>query len=289
MRAYLMTRGTERRLDYAYLGESPPLRWWQSIGRWLVLEAAELVVSRLPGGATGLLLSGIPSQRRDVIGTRIRYTVVVDDVHEDPALADWLVRCGLADADRERLGQALDQGFEPEYVDALLRDSGASTGDGSAQEGLAGEVEGRLLSILRAGVTAAPATSEHKDRPGPWVGGVQDPVARQLFGARARLLLGETRPGVAFTTHAVGSVEGAQRAAQALSGAVTVLLHDSELREIQPLRAAPVVPSSAVGVSGGKASAPEIPRGERGRWRAMSAAAVMLLVLVAVGIWLLAG
>lgn len=293
MRAYVMTRGTERRMDYAFLGESPPRRWWESIGKWLFLEAEELVVSRRDGETTGLLLSGIPSGRRDVIGTRIRYTVVVDDVHEAPALGAWLVRCGLEDGERERLGRALDAGFAADYVDAWLR---RAEDAGSGNRGAAWrEVEERLLAALGEGAAAAHETTaededEDEDRRTSWVGGVQDPVARREFRARARRLLQDARPGIAFTTHALGSVSGARRAAQALPDDVAVLLHDSELRETQNLSETPGMKPATGAVSAGKAPAPAAHRGRRGRRRTTLAIAAVTLGLAAVlGIWWLTG
>lgn len=343
MRSYLMTRGTLRRMDYAFLDESPPERWWEPIGRWLFLEAEELVLARRAAGTTGLLLSGIPSGRCDVIGTRIRYTVVVDDVHEDPALAAWLVRCGLEDAERERLGRALDAHFDAEYVDARLTaamDGGGGGGGGrggdrgnrteaeSSEEvpeqvseqvpeqvseqvsehvsgkaskdiseavsegGSPRDVEQRLFSALREGATGAGDEGSVGDRAGAkarrgsWAGSVQDPEARGEFRAWARRLLRDARPGIAFTTHALGSAAGARRVAEVLPDEVAVLLHDGEVTGIHKLTDAP-----GEAVSGGKASAPGVHRGNRDRRRttALAALAITLGLAMALGIWLLAG
>ena len=88
MNAYLMTRGTPRRLDYRFLGAAPPERWWAPLGDWLVLEKAEVVVR-----GSAVLVSGIPSARRDSVTTVIRYTLVVDDA--EPGLLHGLVAAGL--------------------------------------------------------------------------------------------------------------------------------------------------------------------------------------------------
>ncbi|MFD3524958.1 hypothetical protein [Streptomyces sp. NPDC058653] len=248
MRAYVMTRGTQRRQDYAFLGDAPPDLWWETVAAWVFLESEELVVRRRGAASTGLLISGIPSRRTDVIGTRIRFTVVVDDVHDDPVFAERLVRCGLDPAERAALGAALDTAFDADFVDARL-----AGGDG--------EVETPLLAALRQGTdgpdgaaeTAAGASGRRsekdrrrseKDRRGSWAGDAGDETAVRAFRARVRRLLESERPGWAFATHAVGTLDGARRVAGALPHEVAVLLHDSdddgELRGVEPLGKAPV-------------------------------------------------
>ena len=102
--AHLMTRGTPRRLDYRFLGAGPVERWWRPVQDWVVLEQPEVIVC-----GRSLLISGIPSVRRDAIGTAIRYTLVVDDVER--ALARSLAAAGLDRAGRAMLGGLLDAGF----------------------------------------------------------------------------------------------------------------------------------------------------------------------------------
>ncbi|MFM9700218.1 hypothetical protein [Streptomyces europaeiscabiei] len=288
MHAYVMTRGTLRRMDYAFLAQSPPHRWWETVGKWLFLDAEELVVSRRDPWTTGLLLSGIPSERRDVIGTRIRYTVVVDDVHDDPELATRLIRCGLEDEERARLGRALDEGFDADYVDAWLAGNGST--DSATLDGATQEVERRLLAAVRERAFAAPNendTAGGSDRRGSWVGGIQNPGAREAFRIRAQRLLQDPRPGIAFTTHALGTIEGARRMAQALTQEVAVLLHDSELGRVERLSQGP---AAATAVSGGKAPTP-VGRRDPSTYRRpeLLILAVTLGLAMAWAIWWLTG
>ncbi|MEU4468023.1 hypothetical protein AB0G20_30815 [Streptomyces sp. NPDC024017] len=258
MRAHLMTRGTRRRHDYAFLGEAPPDQWWNTLARWVFMESEELVIRRREDGRTGLVISGIPSQRTDAIGTRIRHTLVVDAVHEDQRLALWLVRCGLDDAERARLGKALDAAFDGDLVNALM-------------SGTDGEVDTRLLDALQtaAGDTEDEETS--KDAPGSWAGGVQDEASVRAFVARVRRLLTEDPAGYAFTTHALGSLSGAERAASDLPDEVAVLLHDSALQGVHQL---------------GKGPAPARSR-ERTTSKRKARMAVLTLagLAVALGVW----
>ncbi|MEU6812656.1 hypothetical protein ABZ920_27490 [Streptomyces sp. NPDC046831] len=273
-------------MDYSFLAQSPPHWWWETVGKWLFLDAEELVVSRRDERTAGLLLSGIPSERRDVIGTRIRYTVVVDDVHDDQALATRLIRCGLEDEERERLGRALDEGFDADYVDAWLAGTGGA--DGAALDGSPQEVERRLLTALRGRTSAAPNdTAGGSDRRGSWVGGIQDPGAREAFRIRAQRLLQDPRPGMAFTTHAIGTAEGARRMARALPQEVAVLLHDSDMGRLESLSQGS---DTETAVSGGKVPAP-VGRRDPSTYRRpqLLILAVTLALAMAWAIWWLTG
>src|SRR3712207_3987494 len=117
MTAHLMTRGTARRLDYRFLGGGPPRRWWAPLDDLVVLERPTVLVHGGPGHC-GVLVSGIPSVRRDVIGTAIRFTIVVDG--PDPALLARLVAAGLDARRRVALGARLDDEFPAERVDTAL-------------------------------------------------------------------------------------------------------------------------------------------------------------------------
>ncbi|WP_149038577.1 hypothetical protein [Kitasatospora sp. MBT63] len=221
-RAYLMTRGTPRRLDYAFLGDAPPQPWWEAVAPWQLAEDAELVVRRT-AGRTAVMLSGIPSGRTDVVGTAIRHTVVVDDVQDDPGLARWLVRCGLEEDARTGLGRAVDAAFDAELVDSLL--SGASQ-----------DVAQRILDALREGVAGSgePAP-EDGDLNGSWAGAAGDDTAVRAFRARTRQLVDGGASGYAFTTHLLDSADGARRAAAELREDVAVLLHEGRLGGVERL------------------------------------------------------
>ncbi|MGZ9930832.1 hypothetical protein ACXNSR_13130 [Streptomyces sp. NC-S4] len=258
MRAYLMTRGTLRSQDYAFLGEAPSDQWWDAVTPWVFLESEELIVRRRAGGGTGLVISGIPSRRTDVLGTRVRHTVVVDGVHHDQRLALWLVRCGLDDGERRRLGEALDGAFDGDFVDALM-----SGGDD--------DIGIRLLDTLRRAAEGAGEEGTAKDVTGSWAGAVHDETATRAFLARVRRLLEGDATGYALTTHALSSRDGVERLAATVLDEVAVLLHDSNLRGVEWL---------------GKASVPA-PRRDRaiGDRRARAVVLALTGVAMALGVW----
>ncbi|MBT3151258.1 hypothetical protein HTV45_10245 [Streptomyces sp. CHD11] len=231
VRAHLMTRGTLRGHDYTFLGDSPAEQWWDTVAGWVFMESEELIVRRNGESGAGLVISGIPSRRTDVLGTRVRHTVVLDDAQHDQRLAMWLVRCGLDDTERRRLGEALDAAFEADFVDALM----------SGADGDAGAVGSRLLDALRRAAGEQDAPEEEEDLTGSWAGPVHDEEAGRAFTARVRHLLSDgASPGYAFTTHALGTLDGVRRVASELPDDVAVLLHDGNLRGVERLKKAPV-------------------------------------------------
>ncbi|MBV8541016.1 MAG: hypothetical protein JO063_07130 [Pseudonocardiales bacterium] len=198
MAAYLMTRGTPRPLDYRFLGASPPKRWWAPLEDWIELEQAEVVVHGGPTGAC-ILVSGIPSARRDVIGTVIRFTLVVDGA--DPGLLARLAAAGLDPAARTELGSVLDAQFPTEWVDAAL--AGTPPADDA--------VDTRLTRALEATGGDAQTTDPVGSVPASsWVGAPGDERAVSVFLDRVARL-GAGADGWAFTTAGLTSVDGARR------------------------------------------------------------------------------
>jgi hypothetical protein len=252
VRVYLMTRGRPRPLDYDFLGRTPTSHWWDPItaGGWMLLEYPEVAVHG-EAGAVGLLVSGVPSARRDIIGTAIRYRLVVEDAADDPDLALWLIRTGLDTTRREALGAALDVHFDQKTVDAILgrtsdidadaielsliealneamRDAplaGAGlAGAGLADTGLADTGLADTGKSLRSGDDVA----------GSWVGSVADRDAQAAFVARAAAVVAGA-PGLCFTSHSLASLSGAERARDDVPSPVAILLHDTDLDGIHPL------------------------------------------------------
>ncbi len=223
MTAYLMTRGTPRRLDYRFVGAAPPDRWWAPLGDWLVLEKAEVVVHSGPDG-TDVLVSGIPSARRDSVTTAIRYTLVVDGAA--PGLLHGLAAAGLDPEARTALGAALDAQFPADWVDAAL--GGAANADADAAARLRRALDTVTVDV-RPATVAGPAS---------WTGAIDDAAAVAAFLARVAEL-GSGGAGWAFTTAALSSVEGARRAAAQLDRPVAVLLGSGGPPEVVDLGKAP--------------------------------------------------
>ena len=234
-RAYLMTRGFPRGLDYRFLGAAPPEPWWTPLrDRELVnLERAELIAHGT-GTGLGLLLSGIPSARRDVVGTPIRYTLVVEelgDAETDAVLARRLVLAGLQDSGRQALGRAFDAAFDQAVIDEIL----GGTGDA----GQVGEVVAEVLAKgWGGGDPARPADgpdAAQADPGGSWAGPAGHERARRDFLARVAALAGGGR-GFAFTSGTLTTEQGVRNALAELSaelpGNNVILLSDGELTEV---------------------------------------------------------
>ncbi|WP_041841201.1 hypothetical protein [Actinoplanes friuliensis] len=219
--AYLMTRGTPRRNDYAFLGAVPPSRWWDRVNPYVFMESPEVVVARHPGGV-GVLISGLPSARRDVIGTAIRHTVVIDDLRDQPELLCRIVAAGLDPRTRTALGEHLDEEFDAGRVDAIMDGGDAGT-----------DVPQRVAEILAT--VSADVPGPGRDPEGSWVGGADDEGSRRAFLARVRRLAAEEASGFAFTSQAIATARGAGEAAGRLGAPVAILLVDGDVDGVQPL------------------------------------------------------
>jgi hypothetical protein len=75
---YLQTRGRPRHRDYDFLGAAPGHPWWRAYAGHTAFERPTALVES-DGGGYRVYLSGIPSARRDAVGTVIRYTLVLEE------------------------------------------------------------------------------------------------------------------------------------------------------------------------------------------------------------------
>jgi hypothetical protein len=224
LKAYLMTRGTARDLDHAYLGDAPPSVWWTPVSRWLDLETAELVVCR-QAGSVGILVSGIPSARRDIVGRAIRLTIVLDEADSDPDLARRLAWAALDDRLRAALGNYLDEVFDADTVDGIL--------SGTRDPGDVADSLARVLKDTRW-TPEAVEVDPGADRDGPWVGPVADAAARRAFLARVDRVVGHA-DGILLASHALTSAAGAGGAAGTVGSNGAILLHETHLTQIESL------------------------------------------------------
>ncbi|MEV6630355.1 hypothetical protein AB0M54_06340 [Actinoplanes sp. NPDC051470] len=237
MKTYLMTRGTARANDYQFIGDEPADRWWAPVADQVLMEEAELIVAGRDGRLC-FLLSGVPSARRDVIGTEVRYTVVVEDVAADLDVARKLLTAGLTDAGRARFGELLDKSFGGTVVDEIL--GGAARAD-------VPELVGAALREL----PGTPAPADGDDGPRSWAGPWEKPDALDTFRRRVeRLAAGGD--GYAFTTHLLSTLKGAEAANAAVPDDVAILLVDGTVDRVTELGKAGPGPGPGPGPAPGR-------------------------------------
>ncbi|SDT14649.1 hypothetical protein [Actinoplanes derwentensis] len=241
MLTYLMTRGHARRLDYTFLGEAPPVPWWEPVLGWVVLEEPEVIV-RSTGEGLHLLVSGIPSQRRDAVNTVIRYRLVITAGPGDGDLVRRLVWAGLHDTPRRQLGLRLDEVFDAASVDGWIQHADTAGID---------QVRDRLDTVLSRIDSDLPDVDAVSGPQQDWAGPAEDPQACRRFLATVDELLAG-RPGMAFTTHAIASLDGARQAADAAAAVYpdppgdtvfAVLVAEGRLGEVTRLRTPGKVPA----------------------------------------------
>lgn len=196
MKIYLQTRGLVT--DYGFLGRAPDERWWLVYREFTSYERPTILVSS-EGSTWRVYASGLTSSRRDRVTTPIRYTMVLEGgPGEGEDLATGLIAAWMADT-LEKPGTmraALDQQFPEAIVERLMND--VST---EAYE----EVKRRVRKALES--LPAHDALQNADRL-PWVGAMQDSVARRAFLEHVAALLRGTQ-GAALMVNLVGTPDEA--------------------------------------------------------------------------------
>lgn len=210
MTVRLNTRGRERQRDYRFIGSAPPTTWWRAYADHTTFERPTVLV-QADGDRWQGYLSGIPSARRDAVGTVIRYTLVLEGATTDVREADAdpgtgapgtgdllaLVANWLADQDRGRgdgrVSSALDAAFAEPDVERLIDDAGPAADR---------EVQRRVGDALRA--LELPATRDAPEAAGDWLADLGRASARAAFLHRVDALLAG-QPGRALVLNLVGS------------------------------------------------------------------------------------
>lgn len=205
---FVQTRGRPRHRDYDFLGAGPGEPWWRAYAGHTAFERPTVLVESDDTGYR-VYLSGIPSGRRDAVGTVIRYTVVLRAAADGPPAvpADGvlaLVRSWLDDQagpDVHRgvgaVSRALDAEFPEDEVERML---------GADRPVAPAEVRDRVLAAV-ATLPPAPPLGGGDPGAGPahWWGDAAAPAARAAFTERTARLLTAGLAGRALLLNLVGS------------------------------------------------------------------------------------
>lgn len=258
---YLQTRG--KNTDYAFLGGAPSQLWWQEFRDDTSFEQPT-IITKGDRSKWRCFVSGIPSERRDRVGTVIRYTLVLEGEcckASEEVLS--LVSAWLKNARAGGLGKdvqaAMDGVFDEATVERLLSNRN------STPESLA-EV-GRLVA---EGLSKLPHP-EQRTKPlavESWVGSATSVRGQKELLARSAELFRGERKGVAALLNLLGTVGDATNLLEKQSGSLAVLIRDTTDKlgdEIVELKKKPFPPKPD--------PSPKIPLGT---W--------ILLVLVAVAL-----
>lgn len=125
---FIQTRGTS--IDYKFLIKSPSPTWWRDYRDLTSFEDPTLIIENIDGSPR-IYLSAIPSERKDRVNTRIRYTLVVEIEKDDHTLDDfvlklvstWVNEVGQSSKYKpinSKIGNMLDKHFSEEFVDGFL-------------------------------------------------------------------------------------------------------------------------------------------------------------------------
>jgi hypothetical protein len=180
---YLQTRG--RTIDYTFLGQAPGERWWSQYRNVTAFEDPTILV-HADGSSWKACVSGIPSARKDRIGTTIRYTLVLEGETADAegrasalaVVATWLDDLTQAEPSN-RLAEALDGEFTEEFVEDVINDREVGRSAGMVAKKLASAMERLPIQTFE---DLAPI-------PYSWVGAKEKPRPRAAFLRRVHDLL----------------------------------------------------------------------------------------------------
>lgn len=204
MRAFIQTRGSTA--DYAFLGAAPASRWWLEFRDATSFEQPTIIVSG-KDGVWRCYLSGIPSQRKDRVGTAIRYTVIIEgSCVENTEDVLKLLNAWLSDATFGESGQrvqaAMDSVFDEATVERLLAVRDADHKSTSEVERLALEAIKKLPPSPQQRIST---------ESGSWYSSTRSVRGRiELFSNIRELLLG-TREGTAALLNLLGTEDEVNR------------------------------------------------------------------------------
>jgi hypothetical protein len=243
MKVFIQTRG--RTTDYRFLGETPKERWWLDYSNVTSFEKPTLLVTS--ENQRRAYFSGISSERKDRVGTTIRYTLVLEDVKDEAEItrAKTLVAAWLEDAaspeKRHKVQDALDTEFSEKDVERLLGDHK----DGAAEE------TGQKLreAIDSIGGPGAPLP-DLKDPQPAWCGNLQKEGCREAFLHRVNELL-KGQEGAALMVNLAGEAEARAILDKLPTSARLAVLLDGQVRssesDILPLERTPPKTDANVG------------------------------------------
>jgi hypothetical protein len=120
-------------MDYDFLGKRPAKAWWSTVyGRFSAFEDFTLLLEATALGQWRAYLGGIPSGRRDRVGTPIRYTLAGEGTlgDDDARFFYKLLYMFLHDYNRSALESSLamlgkdklDSCFPQDFMDGLGKD-----------------------------------------------------------------------------------------------------------------------------------------------------------------------
>jgi hypothetical protein len=258
MRWHVKTRS--RNKDYLFVGGAPE-RWWARFGVDTSFERPTLLVER-PGAGGGwrLLASGIPSVRKDLHQTTLRYTVVGEgEIGEggEPArrlVATWLEAAAaiLAARDGEAapgpeaapLSRALDEVFPEDVIEGWLSlDPGAPE--------LGDEAERLLLDAI-ARLPSPPEPADPCRGVAGWYGSLHATACRAAFLERVGELLDGRAEGAACLLNLVDRAEQLKSDLDDQRAAVLFDVPPDQVDAPAPLRRAATSPAKKKGADPGR-------------------------------------
>jgi hypothetical protein len=183
VKAFIQTRG--RNVDYAFLGDAPKDRWWSQYRDLTSFEDPTIIVQS-SNNKWHVFLSGIGSNRKDRVGTSIRYSIVLEGscgVQQAAIVVNVIGLCIESAAANRALGhiqEALDAGFPEALVESVFLDKNPQS---------ACKVDKMLIQVLNGLPTMSVDNLQYSEIDS-WLGRVDQPKHRSNFIGQVKALLG---------------------------------------------------------------------------------------------------
>jgi hypothetical protein len=215
---FVQTRG--KNTDYAFLGGAPSKLWWLDFRDATSFEQPTIIV-RGDGSEWGCFVSGIPSGRRDRVGTIIRYSLVLGGPCDKEGRNSALALNLLADAlTGQRVQAKLDDKFDEATVERLLSSRGANPDDRGEVGRLAAEALSNLEPLKSHMKLTKPTEAES------WVGSSTSISAQSEFIARSEELFRGERQGEAALLNLLGTEDEASKLLEQQAVSLAVLIKE---------------------------------------------------------------
>ncbi len=205
MASYIQTRSHAN--DYAFIGEAPSAQWWRDYRTVTAFEDPTVLLER-DGTSWRCLVSGIPSCRRDRVGTTIRYTLVLEggcgegpDSKRARQLLDAAAHTATGQPPFHDLTAVLDEQFPKDFVEGCFtrRDDPE----------VAKDVRRRLENALASLPATHSLPRKQSTAPASWVGSSLSDAVKGEFVVRASDIIDGKQLGRACVLNLVDSADDA--------------------------------------------------------------------------------
>lgn len=203
MRVYIQTRG--KTVDYSFLGKAPIEHWWLHFRDATSFEKPTLIL-QADKKTWKCFLSGIPSNRKDRVGTTIRYTLVLEGdckefTNDEDKIISPLVISWLKDASTELTGTTIKNILDSALTEDIVEHFFKSRTDNSIILEVEDILKNKLNSLKESDIKSN--ASRYVDE--SWIGSIFLEKSLVEIGYRVQHLLNGNLAGAVGLFNLLGT------------------------------------------------------------------------------------